>query len=845
MEHTCSKCALAFVSTENLFYHVKTSHGHLQGFECVFENCNRRFQIFSSFKRHYTKEHCTKHEENTVENGSVPNVIDIVNLESSTDVCDKESLEIPVASYDLNVSECVDLSDAISNDNSSTSSEPNENIQDFPEEDFNFENYCQSMVDTHFQQLYANRSLHRKNIQRVTDQTGDLLSKVAFLLESLVIPTDETAESFEKIVNFLKKPFKNNSTEYLRKKNLQNLGFLIWPKRVFLDQRLDEKTTRSGLQIKPTAVTLTQIPLRKLFVALFECDGVYEMAESFLNSTEHLENGFIDDVCHSPFWYNLLEQFPDKFVIPFIFFYDEAEMNNALGSHAGVHKLGAGYVSLRCFPPEYLSRLCNIFLALLVHHVDKRDNTVFEALIDEFIFLEENGITIELKDGSNKQIYFVMVSIAGDNAGLDEVLGFVNSSGNYFCRVCKLHKNFLDGVYPKDVNLLRTKANYENDVVLNIPELTGIKENCVWNRIPSFHVIDNFGLELMHDNLEGVANYDMSVLIYYLIYVANFETKITLDLLNNRIQSFDYGYIEIGNKPPVITREMLVDNKKLKMKANEIMCLVRNFGLIIGDLVPQSSEVWQLYTTLCKINDITFARKYRIGTADYLNTLVVEHHELYLRICKLCPKYQKEILKPKYHNFDHLAEKMESKGPVRSFWAMRFEAKHNDVKTIASLSKSRIDVTLSIAIRQQFQLAYSLMTNSNFQPILLKGRVDAATLEVQNYQELRICTVYSWIKYNGRLYKKKCVLQIGFGNDFPVFAIVEDIYSSNDRIYFVAKRFETLSFDEHRHSYVVDFESANNDGNTLCINLKDLVDSTPLHARRLNNVYYITLPYNM
>lgn len=434
MSQTCSQCQLAFRSTVELFAHVRTNHCHLQDFECTSSNCHRRFQLFSSFKVHYRKDHLLRHDEETV-NNSVFNSSNNDNLANSTDnnyfdSCETINLENPDDNSDSNVIERCDLSESIDDSISCSGSEASEDFQDFPDDDFNLENFCQSMVSTHFQQLYSKRSFTRKDIQSVTDNTVKLLTNVSYMLEKLVIPTEETSESFQKIVHFLNNPFKNNLTEYHRKKNLQSLGFLIWPKKVFLDQRLDERMTGNGLQMKPTTVTFTMIPLRKLFVAIFECDGVYEMAESFLNSTEHLETGIIDDVCHSPFWSEVLKEFPDKFVVPFIFFYDECEMNNGMGSHAGVHKIGFGYVSLRCFPLEYQSRLCNIFSALLVHHGDKRDNSVFEAFIDEIIFLEKNGITVKLQDGSEKQIYFVMVSVAGDNAGLDEVLGFVNSSGN-------------------------------------------------------------------------------------------------------------------------------------------------------------------------------------------------------------------------------------------------------------------------------------------------------------------------------------------------------------------------------------------------------------------------------
>ncbi|EFN68072.1 hypothetical protein EAG_00484, partial [Camponotus floridanus] len=83
------------------------------------------------------------------------------------------------------------------------------------------------------------------------------------------------------------------------------------------------------------------------------------------------------------------------------------------------------------------------------------------------------------------------------------------------------------------------------------------------------------------------------------------------------IQSFDYGYIEFGNKPPVITRDAL-KNRNTNIKAAEMMCFVGNFGLVIGHLIPEGDNVWLIYTTLCNIMDIVLVPSYQIGTQNLL-----------------------------------------------------------------------------------------------------------------------------------------------------------------------------------------------------------------------------------
>jgi len=76
----------------------------------------------------------------------------------------------------------------------------------------------------------------------------------------------------------------------------------------------------------------------------------------------------------------------------------------------------------------------------------------------------------------------------------------------------------------------------------------------------------------------------------------------SLGTLNNRIQHFNYGSINIQNQPQLISMNYL-KNTKLKMYASELFCFVQFFGQIIEVLVTTSSDIWQLYVILKKIID--------------------------------------------------------------------------------------------------------------------------------------------------------------------------------------------------------------------------------------------------
>lgn len=84
------------------------------------------------------------------------------------------------------------------------------------------------------------------------------------------------------------------------------------------------------------------------------------------------------------------------------------------------------------------------------------------------------------------------------------------------------------------IDSLCNKCNYEEDVIKNDYKQTGVHENSIFNLIHSFHVVQNFSVDLMHDIFEGVCVYDMCHIILNLLKSGYFD----LETLNNRKQHF-------------------------------------------------------------------------------------------------------------------------------------------------------------------------------------------------------------------------------------------------------------------------------------------------------------------
>ena len=336
-----------------------------------------------------------------------------------------------------------------------------------------------------------------------------------------------------------------------------------------------------------------------------------------------------------------------KFVLPLNIEFDDYEPDNALGSHSGEHSLGALYADIPCLPPTIQSSLDNMFLLSLFESKYRKrygNAITFAPAIEELTFLQERGIVI-LNNDKLITVYFCLTLVIADNLGHSNIEGFVEGfTGNYYCRICKLHrKEMYHYCKPVPINRMRTVGNYADDVAVDNVSETGIWEECEWNKVPSYHCIENPSCDTMHDVSGGALKCDIFNILYYLIEIRGY---FSLETLCERIDGFDYGVGEACNKPPTshITLERL-RNCSLNLSASEMLCLARYLGQMVGDLVPAGNRVWKLYQIVREIVEILTCPFVEEGIDVYLSVLVQEHHE---------HEYF-GALKPKHHFLLHYA----------------------------------------------------------------------------------------------------------------------------------------------------------------------------------------------
>lgn len=146
-----------------------------------------------------------------------------------------------------------------------------------------------------------------------------------------------------------------------------------------------------------------------------------------------------------------------------------------------------------------------------------------------------------------------------------------------------------------------------------------------------------------------------NIIIYYTETVKLF----TLEKLNSRKQNFNYGPIEIGNISEAIKSEHL-KNRRFKMSSREMLSFVHNFTMMIGDLVSEDDEVWLLFISFLKINDMLLSFSFTDADIILLRSSIEKFNAEYIRLFG-------EWLRPKFHFLMHYADVIEQSGPPRLY----------------------------------------------------------------------------------------------------------------------------------------------------------------------------------
>lgn len=808
---SCFVCKLIMYSVNEYILHLRIKHSvayQKSQFSCNFTDCLREFSNIENFRKHLQK-HVA------------------IEKNSSVGHCSKDS-DTEVLETESNNSEEFEQINEIINKISNSAAQTSKS-------DFKNEFLKLTLKFLSDEALPRNKALSM--IKMVYSTFRSLLLNLKDKFEQCMAEVPQNIQFLDDFTIVLNEicdidPIKS---EYLIFKELEKIGVLILPKRNLLSSHSNIRHRNNTEVLNVTEITAEVIPLRLVLQKLFNVKDIFQSVLKYMEEIKvNVKDNFIGNSIQGSYWTNLVSDITSPaetniLYLPLFLFGDDFEPLNALGAHAGAYKVGAIYIKIPCLPSDMQSKLKYILLAMLYFSEDKKkygNSAIFWPLIEELKYIRETGIMVT---GVGIIIKFVTVILLGDNLGVHSILGFTESfNAKHYCIFCTSSKAIMEYQTIEDSNLLRTKENYDRDVLKNDVSETGINESSVFNKLQNFHVVENAGVDIMHDLLEGVFHYDICQTF------SNFTKSkiITIDLLNQRILKHNFGH-HTSNRPGPITEVMIAKNK-LKYTAEEMHIFMINLPLLIADLIPENKKEWHLYLLLRDIFSIVNARVVHKESCELLRDLIQQHHLLYIELFG--------ALKPKHHFMVHYPRLISKFGPLCDLSSIRFEAKHQVFTKIAHAITSRRNLIHSFALKHQLGLANTIL---NFEDpaknILIEGVIEKLinvdnlikTYKINEYIEEMYGV--SWVKHFNIKFKPNDIIQFStFDDEIPAFCAINKIVKYNNKHVFCCQEFSDAGYRRHYYAYEVELSNS-----FLAIDFCAIFNKKNYHMHRIHNMNLI------
>lgn len=502
---TCFKCHKQVSTVRELCHHLR--HIHLlyepSPISCAERGCCRTFCRYNSFYRHLSTCHSKPHEELSV---SVP-VAEVT--ESSTSVGDKS----PAA-------DVVDPAESSSVVDRSVVS--NKTIQDHA---------------AHFLlTLSSSSSMTLSQLNFIKDSVSELVSNtvsiakqstVKLLSHHSVSESDQEAVECFDTLNELSNPFAGLDSMYKIEKYATKLPSYVEPRQHVLGQHWERSTSRQQQCLKDD--TFAYVSVKETVNRILHWHSSW--AEMLDLDSESTDSSVISSYFSGENFKKAYHQLKNDIKVPFYpivlqVYYDDFETCNPIGTKAGVHKLGGFYFTILNFGRRHNSKLDNINLIALVYRQDIAKygmSAILEPLVKELVELEQ-GFDVILDNGTVRHVVCLLGNIVADNLGLHSILGYTESfAHSYSCDFCYGTCEDFQTHYSEQKFTLRSRQQYHThcDALMKQGSASGhvfgIKSICAFSQLKYYHPTENDTCDIMHDILEGVAPYEVKLLLHDMI----------------------------------------------------------------------------------------------------------------------------------------------------------------------------------------------------------------------------------------------------------------------------------------------------------------------------------------
>ena len=239
------------------------------------------------------------------------------------------------------------------------------------------------------------------------------------------------------------------------------------------------------------------------------------------------------------------------------------------------------------------------------------------------------------------------------------------------------------------------------------------------------------------------------------------------------------------------------------------------------------------------IAELVVAPVHSLETIAYLECKISEHRQRYQEL------FPEQKLLPKHHFLEHYPEMIKCFGPLVSLWTMRFEAKHSFFKQAVRHINNFRNVTLSLATKHQFMVAYNMLCPDDEKSALEVEQVSKVPIDIlnedvvntitQKYPKITAVNLAQIVTVNGINYKKGMIVVHGSCGSLPEFSEIIQLCIVKDDLSLIVKKLNSW-YREHYRAFELHPTTE-----LAAVDLKELADQYPLADYKVGSLRMVTL----
>lgn len=624
---------------------------------------------------------------------------------------------------------------------------------------------------------------------------------------------------------------KDLSTTYRRRQIAFNN--IPEPKEIVLGQRVERKFDKK-------LNTYIETPTVDTFMYISLIDNLKYLCsnrayQKLLLNTNSNDCDILSDISDGSFIKNSDLHSSGEVTLKIQLYIDDFEPVNGMGYKTNIHKTTAMYYIIRNIGPMHNSKLKNIHLLGFAFSADVRKygyDKILHSFVTEVKLLERDGFQVDFLNGQSV-LKGGLVAISADNLGANSLLGFVESfAAHQYCRHCLIERSNVNNVLRESEVILRNVSNYNEHINLLETQnnVHGIKRPTILNDLSYFHILNAPTVDIMHDILEGVAQWRIAEFFDYITK----EKILTQQQINNKVAAFNFGYMEKTSLPNSIT----FDKVTVGLKAAQTWCFIRHIPLIFVDIFESDEQKIKdrcnLIRLLLNCMLIIFAPKISNHMIDNLEI------KIYQFLSGVIQMFPSKTLKPKEHFLVHYPRIIREMGPIIFLWCMRFEGKHLYFKKLAQSNQNFVNICKTFSLRHQEYINH--INSSPTESLSFKLFSTNDEIDFTVYSDLLLrskitedVTFVKTLSSNNDKYKTNLFILTSVENDLPVFNEILAIFSHKNEAYFILDQWQTMQLN----SKLIVYEIEKKESLLSVLALNDLLYLTPFDRLIVLSKHYI------